>query len=212
MEKQNYFGSTSSQYFTQMYPGMFVMAATGIDISEFSITGNLGSDGDGVDAAEIFPLTSNGKNYTAFFKTNYGGGDPSINHFVIVPGNSTGITHLYDNTSDWDDDCLQGLTGKDEIYYFVVTRGDENAITLEEATIIAQKFLDVITVETTVELCTPTTCNVNGLPCQLITSCACPKSRLFAAGCSLKQSNSNICSTNNSAYVPAITVCRQRLF
>jgi len=212
MEKQNYFGSTSSQYFTQMYPGMFVMAATGIDISEFSITGNLGSDGEGVDAAEIFPLTSSGKNYTAFFKTNYGGGDPSINHFIIVPGNSTGITHLYDNTSDWDDDCLQGLTGKDEIYYFVVTRGDENAITLEEATIIAQKFLDVITAGTTVELCTPITCNAGGLPCQLPTNCTCPKSRLFAAGCSLRQSNSNACSTNNAAYVPAITVCRQRLF
>ena len=212
MEKQNYFGSTSSQYFTQMYPGMFVMAATGIDISEFSITGDIGSDGDGADVAEIFPLTSNGKIYTAFFKTNYGGGDPSINHFIIVPGEGTGITHLYNETSDWDDDCLQGLTGKNEIYYFVVSRGDNNAISLEDATLIAQKFLDVIAAGTTVELCTPITCNVGGLPCQLTTSCACPKSRLFAPGCSLSQSNSNACSTNNAAYVPAITVCRQRLF
>ena len=213
MEKQNYFGSTSSQYFTQMYPGMFVMAATGIDISEFSITGNLGSDGEGVDAAEIFPLTSSGKNYTAFFKTNYGGGDPSINHFIIVPGNSTGITHLYDNTSDWDDDCLQGLTGKDEIYYFVVTRGDANAINLEEATIIAQKFLDVITAGTVItNYCPPSTCNTAGSPCVFNNVCVCAKKRLFAPNCSLSQSNSGICSSVNGAYVPAITVCRQRLF
>lgn len=212
MEKQNYFGSTSSQYFTQMYPGMFVMAATGIDISEFSITGDLGSDGDGANAAETFSLTSNGKNYTVFFKTNYDGGDPSVNHFIIVPGDGAGITHLYDETNEYDDDCLQGLIGKNEIYYFVVCRGDDNAISLEDATLISQKFLDVITVETTVTLCTPITCNTGLLPCQLPTSCTCPKSRLFAPGCSLRQSNSNACSTNNAAYVPAITVCRQRLF
>ena len=212
MEKQNYFGSTSSQYFTQMYPGMFVMAATGIDISEFSISGDLGSDGDGVNAIETFSLISNGKSYTVFFKTNYDGGDPSVNHFIIVPGDGTGITHLYDDTSEYDDDCLQGLIGKNEIYYFVVCRGDENAISLEDATLIAQKFLDIITVGTTVIICTPITCNVGALPCQLPTNCTCPKSRLFAAGCSLRQSNSNACSTNNAAYVPAITVCRQRLF
>jgi hypothetical protein len=191
---------------------MFVMAATGIDISEFSISGDIGSDGSGIVAAETFPIISNGNSYTVFLKTNYDGNDPSINHFIIVPGDSTGITHLYDSTSEWDGDCLQGLTGKDEIYYFLVTRGDENAISLEDATLISQKFLDVITVGTTVTLCTPITCNVGALPCQLPTNCTCPKSRLFAAGCSLRQSNSNACSTNNAAYVPAITVCRQRLF
>ena len=213
MEKQNYFGSTSSQYFTQMYPGMFVMAATGIDISEFSITGDLGSDGEGVDAAEIFPIISNGNSYTVFLKTNYDGGDPSVNHFIIVPGDSTGITHLYDETSEYDDDCLQGLTGKDEIYYFLVTRGDENAINLEEATIIAQKFLDVITTETVItNYCPPSTCNTAGSPCVFNNVCVCAKKRLFAPNCSLSQSNSGICSSVNGAYVPAITVCRQRLF
>lgn len=213
MEKQNYFGSTSSQYFTQMYPGMFVMAATGIDISEFSITGDVGSDGDGSNAAETFSLTSNGKNYTVFFKTNYDGGDPSINHFIIVPGDGAGITHLYDETNEYDGDCLQGLTGKNEIYYFVVSRGDENAISLEDATLISQKFLDVITVETiVVNYCNPTICDTPGTPCVVNNTCACAKLRLYAPGCSLKQSNNGTCSTLNAAYVPAITVCRQRLF
>jgi hypothetical protein len=42
--------------------------------------------------------------------------------------------------------------------------------------------------------------------------CVCAKKRLFAPNCSLSQSNSGICSSVNGAYVPAITVCRQRLF
>jgi hypothetical protein len=136
--------------------------------------------------------------------------DPSINHIIIVPGSADGITHLYDETSQWDDHCLQGLTGRKEIYYLMLSRGNNVPLSSQDAQFAAQRFMD--TIGTTVTLCTPITCNVGGLPCQLTTSCACPKSRLFAAGCSLKQSNSNICSTNNSSYVPAITVCRQRLF
>jgi len=215
-----YFGGTS-QYFTQMYPGMFVLVATNININEFSITGGTGVSFDypvtyGSVSTDVFSISSNGQTYTCFLKSVYGRettnplDDPSINHIIIVPGSADGITHLYDETSQWDDHCLQGLTGRKEIYYLMLSRGNNVPLSSQDAQFAAQRFMD--TIGTTVTLCTPTTCNVGGLPCQLITSCACPKARLFAAGCSLKQSNSNICSTSNSAYVPAITVCRQRLF
>ena len=216
----DYFG-VGSQYFTQMYPGMFVLIATNVTIDEFSITGGTGVSFDypvtyGSVSTDVFSISSNGQTYTCFLKSVYGRettnplDDPSINHIIIVPGSADGITHLYDETSQWDDHCLQGLTGRKEIYYLMLSRGNNVPLSSQDAELAAQRFMDLI--GTTVELCTPITCNVGGLPCQLTTSCACPKSRLFAAGCSLKQSNSNVCSTNNSAYVPAITVCRQRLF
>ena len=215
-----YFGGTS-QYFTQMYPGMFVLVATNININEFSITGGTGVHFDypnsyGYVSADVFSISSNGQTYACFLKSVYGRptanplDDPSINHIIIVPGSADGITHLYDETSQWDDHCLQGLTGRKEIYYLMLSRGNNLPLSSQDAQLAAQRFMD--TIGTTVTLCTPITCNVGGLPCQLPTNCTCPKSRLFAAGCSLRQSNSNACSTNNAAYVPAITVCRQRLF
>jgi uncharacterized delta-60 repeat protein len=216
----DYFG-VGSQYFTQMYPGMFVLVATNVTIDEFSITGGTGVSFDypvtyGSVSIDVFSISSNGQTYTCFLKSVYGRettnplDDPSINHIIIVPGSADGITHLYDETSQWDDHCLQGLTGRKEIYYLMLSRGNNLPLSSQDAQFAAQRFMD--TIGTTVTLCTPITCNVGGLPCQLTTSCACPKSRLFAAGCSLRQSNSNACSTNNAAYVPAITVCRQRLF
>jgi hypothetical protein len=201
---------------------MFVLIATNVTIDEFSITGGTGVSFDypgtyGSVSTDVFSIYSNGRTYTCFLKSVYGRptanplDDPSINHIIIVPGSADGITHLYDETSAWDDHCLQGLTGRKEIYYLMLSRGNNVPLSSQDAQFAAQRFMDTI-IGTTVTLCTPTTCNTGALPCQLTTSCVCPKSRLFAAGCSLKQSNSNICSTNNSAYVPAITVCRQRLF
>jgi len=114
-----YFGS-GSQYFTNMYPDMFVMGATGIDIEEFSITGNIGADGSGSYEVNTFTLTSNGLQFTCFNKQVYDSGDPSINHFIFVPGNGAGIDHLYDDQNEDDDDCLQNLTGIDEIYYLLI--------------------------------------------------------------------------------------------
>ena len=43
MSGVGYFGYNSS-YFTNYYPGMYVMVANNIDIEEFSIGGNVGSD------------------------------------------------------------------------------------------------------------------------------------------------------------------------
>jgi len=216
-KKEHYFGSVNARYFTNMYQGMFVMAATGIDINEFAIVGDIGSDGDPpvIDIVEIYPITSNGKSYTAFYKSNYNAdnNDPSINHFIIVPGSSDGITHLYDDTGEYDDDCLQGLVGKDEIYYFLVARSDSQRLSDEEATALIQKFMDVISAEPPVPpACTQAICGTtSGLACDLTSSCVCSKKKLFPANCYVGQIRSNSCSYANSAYLPAITVCRQRL-
>lgn len=138
----SYFGA-GSQYFTNMYPDMFVMVATGIDIEEFSITGDIGADGSGDYEVNVFNLTSKGRQFTCFNKQVYDSNDPSINHFIFVPGNGSGIVHLYDTGNDHDDHCLQNLTGIDEIYFLLISKQDPEYMGSSERQIIAQAFLDV---------------------------------------------------------------------
>ena len=139
----SYFGA-GSQYFTNMYPDMFVMGATGVDIEEFSITGNIGADGSGSYEVNVFTLTSKGRQFTCFNKQVYDSNDPSINHFIFVPGNGSGIVHLYDTDNEYDDHCLQNLTGIDEIYFLLIAKQDPEYMESSERQIIAQAFLDVV--------------------------------------------------------------------
>ena len=143
MVGDGYFGDGSS-YFTAMFPGMFVLAANNINITQFSITGNIGSDGEGVDAADIYPIKAGSQNYTAYFKTNYGAGDPSINHIIIVDGDGDGIEQFYDPTSRGDEHCITGLGGKTKLFFLCLAKANAVAITTSEATNVATKFLEVV--------------------------------------------------------------------
>jgi len=212
----NSFFGTGSSYFTNMYPGLFVMAADNISIDEFSLTGNLGKDGDGDYDSGQFNVSVYGQTYGVFYKTTYGNNnefnnETNVQQIIIVDGTNEGITQdLYDELNDMDQ-VLTGLTGRNKVFTLVFAVNDlSEALAEQYISTIAVEFLNIAMFSQT--LCTPTTCNTGLLPCQLPANCTCPKSRLFAPGCSLKQSNSNTCSTNNAAYVPAITVCRQRLF
>lgn len=140
----SYFGSGST-YFTNMYPGMFILAATGTNVIQFSITGDLGSDGQATDA--VYIATAH-PGWTAFIKTNDdngGSGDPSVNHIILVNGDVAGVTQLYDNTGAYDDHCLQGLSSQNSsiITAIVSTSNGTPALTEQEALAIANKILDV---------------------------------------------------------------------
>jgi len=142
MVGDGYFGE-GSNYFTAMFPGMFVLAANNINITEFSVVGNVGSDGGGTDVAKIFPIDVRESRYTAFFKTNYGAGDPSINHIIIVNGNSNGIDHFYDPTSQGDEHAIVGLTGKTKLFFLCLGKAEGVAMTTLEAKAVATKFLEI---------------------------------------------------------------------
>jgi len=140
----NYFGA-GSQYLTNMYPGMFIIAANGVNVTEFSITGDLGSDGDATDAVYIATAHAG---WTAYIKTNddsAGTGDPSVNHIILVYGNVSGATQLYDDTGSYDDHCVQGLGPQNStiITAVVATEAGTAALTEQEALDIANKILDV---------------------------------------------------------------------
>ena len=138
----NYFGA-GSQYFTNMYPGMFIIAANGVNVSEFSITGNLGSDGQATDA--VYIATAH-PGWTAFIKTNddsAGTDDPSVNHIILVYGNVSGATQLYDDTGAYDDHCVQGLGPQNTTIITAIVASETFALTEQEALAIANKILDV---------------------------------------------------------------------
>ena len=139
----SYFGS-GSKYFTNMYPGLFLMISDKISISEFNISGNLGSDGDGAGAGSVDSVIPG---WSLFYKTNtdLDNEDPSINQLILVPGSSTGITHEYDTSSEDDDHRITGIDDRSRIVYAVVARHpDKGVLSRKDAILIAQKILEII--------------------------------------------------------------------
>lgn len=143
-----YFGDNSS-YFTNYYPGMYAMVATNIDIEEFSIGGDLGSD-ESTENDSTMLVVHEGATYTVFVKVSRegsggeSGNDPSVNHIIIVPGESEGLTQIInEDGDDWDDHCIRGLTGRKSIAYLVVARETSDYLSYEDAEAIAVKFLEV---------------------------------------------------------------------
>lgn len=142
----DYFGSGSS-YFTNMYPGMFTLVATNINIEEFSISGNLGSGGATQNQSSMI-VVHEGSNYTVFVKVSREGdgsenGDPSVNHIIIVPGEPDGLTHFINESGDDDDDCVKGLADRKSIAYILVARSVSDYLSDSDAEAIALKFLDI---------------------------------------------------------------------
>jgi subtilisin-like proprotein convertase family protein len=133
-----------SQYFTAKYQGLFVLAATDISVSQFSITGNAGADGGGSVNGEVLQTTVNGKPYTIYLKRTFDAFDPSINQIIMVPGDGVGVTHQFPGNTDDDFHSVQGLSSTTEIYYALVAR--QNGLFLENADVlnIANAFLSNI--------------------------------------------------------------------
>lgn len=139
----SYFG-TGSKYFTNMYPGLFLMVSDNISISEFNISGNVGSDGDGIGAGSVDSVIPG---WTLFYKTNTDSdnSDPSINQLILIPGSSTGVTQEYDTSSEYDDHRISGIDDRSRIVYIVVARQpDEDVLSEEDAILVAQKILEII--------------------------------------------------------------------
>ena len=145
----SYFGP-NSQYFTNMYPGLFIMAADKISISEFTVCGNLGSDGNGVGAGIVEDVVPG---WTLFLKTNTDAGDdpdPTVNHLILVPGSSAGITHDFDTSSSYDDHGIFGIADRNKIIFAVVARfpetydGTSEVLSESDAILVAQKILEIV--------------------------------------------------------------------
>lgn len=148
VENGNLYFGESSEYFTNLYSGLFVMVARNISITDFYVTGELGADGSGIVSQDTVTL-NNG--YTGYFKKVYDAGDPSVNHLIIVPTGQNIRSIIVQDTND-DFHRITGLENTDHIYYLLFSTEDSelNEITSEQAQIIGNSFLDVVSGQNTI--------------------------------------------------------------
>lgn len=134
-----------SSYFTNLYPGMFVLCAKGINIESFSISGNIGADGGGDVDNYDFQTTISGQLYTAFVKRVFNSGDPSINHIIIVKGDGSGISQSVDLGSDADTHIIAGITSSvNEIHYLLLSQDSGVKIDDPEISLITDAYLTIV--------------------------------------------------------------------
>ncbi len=132
-----YFGS-GSKYFTKEYaPGYFILAASKIDITSFSITGGLGADGAGSRVGGDF-TTADGE-YRVFYTLTGDAFDASVNHIVIVK-NKSGVSHTFSTNTNLDDHTIN-LNGSDELYYILAAQTGGRKLTTEQVSSIANTFM-----------------------------------------------------------------------
>ena len=144
----NYFGPSSS-YFTNLYPGLFVMLAKGVTISNFNISGNLGSAnypfaGNYSDNYQFTISDTYTKDYTVFVSRQYNAYAPSVNHIIIVDGDGTGITHSTTPFNFSDYDSISNLSEITEIHYLLMSKPGDFLVQLGQGLPITESQINSI--------------------------------------------------------------------
>lgn len=155
----DYGGGNDSQYFTNMYPGLFVFVGTNLEASAFTVYGNMGSDGEEIVTTDdgnqsVFEgniYTSEGsevkylgQTYTVFTRFSQDEDeDPTLNHIIIVKG--SGGTHEYTGSEEEDyyDEVNLEDNNNSEVY-FLMFATDDTVGPVTNATAIARKFLQLM--------------------------------------------------------------------
>eukprot|EP01051_Picozoa_sp_SAG22_P008939 SAG22_NODE_711_length_7740_cov_3.405837_3_plen_988_part_00 len=119
---------------------IFLSHNAGDDPLDFAVLGNLGSDGSG--AVTEFVLEA--PPFVGFVKrecADGGGGDPSVNHLIMVDGSGGLPAHSCDYirggectgaSSDLDDDILQGISPGSPILYLLYSSEDGYCVKEDE--------------------------------------------------------------------------------
>lgn len=138
-----FMGSTGA-YFTRKNTGLFVFAADLDNVSNFSITGNLGADGSGSSDGTVLTSSVGGVNYQGFVSRIFNAGDPSINHIVITE-QSVGATHTFLPTTGNENHQISNLNSSTRIYYLLYSSLGGSYIDNSQTQSIMDQFLTVIT-------------------------------------------------------------------
>ena len=138
--------NTSSNYFTNQYPGLFVMSAYDVNVTDFEIDGNLGSDGDGQADTYDYTLNYSGVDYSVYCKRVWGAQDPSVNHVYIVNTIDENITHNIDTSTEDDLDTISNLTGVTQIHYLLFALSQGSKVTDTQIENIVNSYLSLVDV------------------------------------------------------------------
>jgi hypothetical protein len=147
-----------SQYFTNLYPGLFTMVAKGVDITEFFISGGTGIDGGGYNTVDSYQVTIGANQYTAFLKTTTGGGsdfdgesDPTINQIIIVNAQDVALIQEIDPDVDTNNDYhkILGLdtAGVTDVHYLLMStynRSVQHGFSGSDFTNVVDTYLNII--------------------------------------------------------------------
>lgn len=140
--------NSDSEYFTNLYPGLFVMGSSfhGGAIDTFSINGDLGADGSGYVTTDSYTLTGySNYTYTVYIKKVQGAYDPTVNHIIIVNTDGSGITHDFSTNTNNDYDQLSGLGSVTKMYYLLAsTHGSNLPVSKSEIDAMVIAFLDLV--------------------------------------------------------------------
>jgi hypothetical protein len=134
-----------SQYFTEKYPGLFLLAATDTDVTYFQITGGTGYNGAGTVDAALLTTTVSGQLFTIFVKRTYGTARPTINHIVILRGDGNGATHQTVADTDSDYHFMSNMAGNKELYYLLVSTTGGQFLPDADVLNVANAFLQNVT-------------------------------------------------------------------
>jgi hypothetical protein len=134
------------------------MAAVNMSIETFTISGNLGADGAGVADGFQFTGLVNFNPFSIFVKRVHSAGDPSVNHIIIVPGASAGLTESFASNTNEDFHEISGLSDRNAIYYLLVARVSGQPLEESDAVAIVDAFLPLVFTGVSAD------CNDNGVP------------------------------------------------
>jgi hypothetical protein len=151
---------SSDSYFTNMYPGLFVFGVSNPEA--IAVYGDFGSDSnsssDSSDLNQVidetvmvgdgFTITVDGQLFTVFTRYNIdsSGGDPTIHHLIIAPGNNENWGHA---TTIGDDNYVDqvnfGVNRPETAFYFMFMSNVDTGGEGEESSPQASNIVEIAT-------------------------------------------------------------------
>ena len=127
-----------SNYITNVTGGLFVLAASGANITAFNIATNYATAPTINNSS--FALTIDGRSYMVHYRI-IGSGSPSLNEMVVLPGGSgtSAISQTADPISY--DFTVSGLTGQSSLLYLAAARTTSSGFTEAEMTSFLTAYL-----------------------------------------------------------------------
>ena len=142
----------ASTYFTNLYPGLFVLSALNVETDQFKVDGNLGADGGGRTSTDTVQLNESG--YKLYLRRVWGAGDPSVNQLIIVKATDhDAISQDFSWNTDDDFHALYNLdsAGVTEIHYLLFALADGVQGGISDITNLANDYVALIKNKTTSE-------------------------------------------------------------
>ena len=135
-----------SKYFTNLYPGLFLMCAYNISIDEFSIQGDVGISGTNFNTYE-YSTSFMDIDYSAYVKRLGGTTSPSINQIIIFnTSSSTGLVQKVSTNLSNDLQIIDGIENSraTQLHYLLMSKPHGEELSNIEIQNIVNTYIGLI--------------------------------------------------------------------